>query len=174
MYFTNCKTLAVLKTEYRNLCKKYHPDNPNGDAEIMKVINAEFDRLFPILKAKEKKANSTNNTEFDWEDSFTSEKKKTKVEETPEMFREIIYKLFSISDDIIIEICGSWLWLTGSTYQVKEQLKAIGCRWSKSKKKWYFTYEPYMYTRYTISEQARRFKYGSEFVEANKYQKLHD
>ena len=172
MYFTNCKTLSELKTEYRNLCKKFHPDNPNGDAEIMKIINAEFDRLFHILKAKEKNTNSTNNQHTNC--NTDSSEKKTKVDETPEMFREIIYKLFAISEDIIIEICGTWLWLTGNTYQVKEQLKDIGCRWSKSKKKWYFTYEPYMYTRYTISEQARRFKYGSEFVEANKYQKLHD
>ncbi len=39
---------------------------------------------------------------------------------------------------IQIELCGSWLWMTGETMKYKEQLKALGCLWSANKKAWYY------------------------------------
>lgn len=48
-YFTACTTLEELKAEYRRLALLHHPD-VGGDEEAMKAINAEYDRLFPVLK----------------------------------------------------------------------------------------------------------------------------
>ena len=48
-YFTECKNLDELKKEFRRLAMLHHPDR-GGDAEIMKLINAEYDAVFPALK----------------------------------------------------------------------------------------------------------------------------
>ena len=42
-------------------------------------------------------------------------------------------------DDINIDIIGSWLWVGGNTYAIKDELKLLGFKWSKGKSKWYFT-----------------------------------
>lgn len=38
---------------------------------------------------------------------------------------------------IEIELVGSWIWVSGNTYPVKEQLKEAGIFWAGKKKKWY-------------------------------------
>ena len=46
-YFNGCTTKDELKTKYRELVKKYHPDlNPNIDDKYIKEINAEYDKLY--------------------------------------------------------------------------------------------------------------------------------
>lgn len=48
-HFKNVKSFDDLKKQFKELLKKYHPDN-GGDVEIMKEVNVEFDSLFPIWK----------------------------------------------------------------------------------------------------------------------------
>jgi len=50
---------------------------------------------------------------------------------------DIIEKLMKVRG-LVIELVGSWIWLTGSTYAVKEALKEWGFTWSGSKKAWYW------------------------------------
>lgn len=48
-YFKNIKSLEDLKNQFKTLAKANHPD-AGGNAETMKVINCEYDQLFPIWK----------------------------------------------------------------------------------------------------------------------------
>ncbi len=48
-YFKGIKTIEELRQKYRELLKKYHPDNECGSVEITQEINAEYDRLFDVL-----------------------------------------------------------------------------------------------------------------------------
>lgn len=41
-------------------------------------------------------------------------------------------------DGIIWEQSGDWYWISGDTLPHKETLKALGCRWSKKRQKWYW------------------------------------
>lgn len=134
-YFT-AKNLDELKAEYRRLVKKYHPDC-GGTDEIMKEINNEHDRLFEELKAK-------HNAKADEYHQTT---------ETAEEFREIIEALLNL-DGLVIELCGSWLWISGQTMKHKDALKAAGCRWSSNKKMWYWRHE----------EQGRRWHKGNRTI----------
>jgi len=43
MFFEKCRNLVELKHEFKRLVMRYHPDRPNGDEEIMKAVNAEYD-----------------------------------------------------------------------------------------------------------------------------------
>lgn len=49
-YFKDINTLEELRKQYRDLLKKYHPDNKGGNTKITQEINAEYDRLFKVLK----------------------------------------------------------------------------------------------------------------------------
>jgi len=116
-YFTNINTLEALKKEYRKLCKVYHPDLPTGNLAIMKFINNEYELLFEQLKHI-----STN---------------KNDQAENVNTFKDIINQL--IKFDINIEIVGSWIWLSGNTYSIKEEIKQLNFKWSKTRKKWYYS-----------------------------------
>ena len=146
-YFKNVNSLEELKREYRRLVMIHHPDH-GGDTATMQAINAEHDALFEVLKAK-------HNAEHDAAHQTT---------ETPEEFREIIDALLRM-DGVEVELCGSWLWIGGNTRAHKDELKAAGCRWSSSKKLWYWRHSEVAHHwhrgRTTIVEI--REKYGSQY-----------
>ena len=55
---------------------------------------------------------------------------------------ELINKLLHFPD-IEVELCGSWIWVSGETKAVKDDLKALGFKWSRNKAAWYFHRDPY-------------------------------
>lgn len=153
-YFDNPQTLDDLKKQYRRLAMQYHPDtNPGREAEmteIMKVINEEHDHLFDRLKAQ-------HNASHDEHHQTT---------ETAEEFREIISVLLKL-DGLIVELCGSWLWIGGNTREHKDALKAAGCRWSNNKKMWYWRHPENAghWHRSKTTMGDIRSKYGSQVFE---------
>lgn len=54
-WFKDVTNYESLKARFRQLAKQYHPD-AGGDAETMRSINMEYDRLFPIYRRKKEKA----------------------------------------------------------------------------------------------------------------------
>lgn len=134
-YFKNVETLEELRKQYKELLKTHHPDN-GGNVADMQEINAEYDKLFKVLKDRhESKQTSTdgaktgfNNYKYDFE--------------ADEALREILQKIIGFSD-ITIELCGSWIWLSGNTYQYKAELKEIGFKWASKKKQWYWHSEAF-------------------------------
>lgn len=151
LYFSNIKNLDELKAQYRRLAMMYHPDR-GGSVEIMQAINAEHDRLFEQLKREQNARAEQDNTG-----------RTRATTETPEEFRTIISALLKIPG-IIVELCGSWLWITGDTRPVKDALKSAGCRWSSSKKMWYWRHPEDTSFRYRgkSSMGEIRDKYGSQ------------
>ena len=59
-WFAGVKTVEELRKRYRELLKKYHPDNEGGSVEATQEINAEYDRLFAILSKENKSDGETN------------------------------------------------------------------------------------------------------------------
>ena len=125
MYFKGIDNIEDLKAEYRRLAMAHHPDR-GGSTETMQQINAEYSFLFERLKDVHK------STRADGPRTYTSEQK---TAETPEDFINIINELFRLGG-LEVELCGRWLWIGGNTREHKEQLKALGCRWSKNKQLW--------------------------------------
>lgn len=110
-YIKNAKTLEELKKIYKKLALKLHPDCGGSDEE-MKILNNEYDILFEKLKMYHKNKEG---------ESYTKDTK-----ETPEQFRDILNKLFSLKmKDVSIEIVGSFIWLTGNTKPYKQEIKDI-------------------------------------------------
>ncbi len=153
MYFEKCQDLNELKSVYKKLALQYHPDC-GGDLRVMQEINAEYDRMFLLLKAKQ---NTMAN------DDASGRTKRTT--ETPDEFKNIVSILLKL-EGIEIELVGAWLWLSGNTFPHRKELKQAGCRWSSSKKRWYWRHEEddCYWSRGTASMEEIRQKYGSEWL----------
>jgi hypothetical protein len=65
-----------------------------------------------------------------------TENKDNQNEEQPEEFRKIINTLINL-EGLIIEICGSWIWLSGNTFKFKDTIKQMGFKYASNKKMWY-------------------------------------
>lgn len=63
-YFKDVNTLEELRKQYRDLLKKYHPDNANGSTEATQEINAEYDRLFKVLKDRHESRSAETDKEY--------------------------------------------------------------------------------------------------------------
>lgn len=129
-YFTPTpNTLEELKKQYRKLVFKHHPDK-GGDAEKMKAINNEYDKLFKILKD----VHQTKDGE-----TYTAKQTST---ETADQFKDLINELMKM-DDIEIEIIGCFVWVTGNTRAYKDKLKELKFQWHSKKTAWFLKPENY-------------------------------
>ena len=63
-YFSNVQTLDELRKQYRDLLKRYHPDN-GGSEEETKAINVEYERLFKTLKDKHTRQDNATDSNTD-------------------------------------------------------------------------------------------------------------
>ncbi len=154
-YFENCKTAEELKKEYKKVAKMLHPDmNPGKDTEEeFKAMQNEFEKAFDLLK----------NVHIN-KDGEQYEKETT---ETANEFMDQINKLLHFPG-VEVELCGSWLWVTGDTKAVKDELKAMGFKWSRNKVAWYFHREPYRkHSKRNISLDEIREMYGSKSFTRN-------
>lgn len=144
-YFNNIRTLEELRKEYKRLVKANHPDN-GGSVETIKIINVEYEICFKVLEKA---------------DTVSSNNKYNMAED--EMLREIINAIINLN--IEIEICGSWIWVSGNTYSCKQELKNSGFHWASKKKMWYW-HNPEEQTRSNgkTSMNDIRMKYGSQVV----------
>ncbi|EOQ01554.1 hypothetical protein KOY_05287 [Bacillus cereus VDM021] len=107
-FFQSVATVEELKKQYKKLAKKYHPDL-GGTHQDFILLKKEYDSLFKQLNSKEE-----HNTAY----------------------QNIIDSL--IKYDLEIEIIGTWVWISGNTYTVKNKLKELGFKWAAKKKAWYW------------------------------------
>ena len=167
-YFNNITTLEELRRQYRDLLKKYHPDNKDGSTQATQEINAEYDRLFKLLKDRhESKStdNKGNNTKTDFNNmkyDFSED----------ELLRDMLQKVIHLSD-ITIEIIGNWIWISGNTYQYKKELKDLGFKFAGQKKSWYWHSEAFRKRSHKkLSMEDIRNYYGSTEVETDGTKRL--
>ena len=118
-YLKGINNLKELKKQYRALAMELHPDR-GGDAEEFKALVNEYEQLLRIL-AKE---NNKDEEKFDQE------------VELEEEYLKVVNQLISF-DGLIIEILGSWIWISGKTYPARAKIKELGFKWSKEKTMWY-------------------------------------
>jgi hypothetical protein len=112
-YFGEIDTMAGLKEAYRRQVKVLHPDL-GGSEQEMKNLNAEYEAASKRILAGE---GDTEN----WDDGFL----------------DAIFPVAAIKE-LVIEVCGSWVWISGETRKYKDLLKDTGFRWAPKKKMWYW------------------------------------
>lgn len=149
-FFKGVKNISELRATYKELIKKYHPDC-GGDLETMQEINAEYDALFAKLPKDAPQGDTAETQTAANGDGVT------------DAMRAVLERLASL-DGIKIEICGSWVWVSGATYPVKDAIKAAGCFFSRKKSMWYWraAESGHYHKRGGASMEQIREKYGSE------------
>lgn len=100
-YFKDCQTLDEARKTYYKLAMQLHPDK-GGNEEDFKELANQFEAFRP---GKVKYENEVN----DWNSAI---------------YANIISQLINIPE-ILIEICGSWIWISGNTKPYKDQIKSI-------------------------------------------------
>jgi curved DNA-binding protein CbpA len=150
-YFHNITTLEELRKAYHRLALQFHPDR-GGSEETMKAINNEFERLSDRL--------ISGNMDF-------TEARKAYETQVSEEIMEAINAVINLPG-LIIEIIGSWVWLTGNTYEHREAIKEAHFKFSRQKLAWYWHSGEYRKRNgKTNSLQEVRAFWGSETVQAN-------
>lgn len=154
------QNLNELKQLYRAFALQFHPDR-GGSEEGMKSINGTFSRLFEILKKRQNDTASEQHAKGNYRGYSTTT-------ETPEEFITIVEKLQKL-DGIVIELCGSWLWISGDTRRHKESLKSYGCLWSRNKGQWYWRHEEDFCKKFRGGQELTldeiRNLYGSQIID---------
>lgn len=160
-YFKNTNSIEDLKKQYRKLAMIYRPDvskEENAEA-IMKKINNEYEQLFVYISAHQ-----------------TDKQRETAQKQGHAMndgYREFINKIIHIPD-VEIEICGSWIWISGETKPYKDIIKNAGAFWASKKTMWYWRPQEYKQTfnKKSMSMDYIREKYGSEKIQNQPHQQV--
>ncbi len=164
-YFKDVHTLEELRKQYKELLKKHHPDNPQGSTAATQEINAEYDRLFRLLKDKHE--NKSGNTADSTAHKKSEYSKNMYDWENDKALREVLQKIINF-DGIEIEIVGAWIWLSGNTYSYKKELKELGFKWASQKKQWYFHTDIFRKKSHkSLSMDDIRSYYGSTKVQTD-------
>ena len=124
-YFKDCQTVAEIKTLYRTLARKYHPDL-GGDVATMQIINSQYDNA--LKNCHGQKTVGDDQKEYTYNYNPEVEGK----------LKEAINALLSLDmQGVEIWLIGTWIWVEGETKPYKEQLKSLGCRWHSKRGCWY-------------------------------------
>ena len=141
-----------VKRQYHKLVIENHPDR-GGSEEAMKAINAEWDYLkthnYNIHKAKN--------------GSVYTDERQDAPDDVTERFAAIISALIHL-EGIGIEICGSFIWVSGETYEWRTLLKGLGFKWSRKKQMWFLAPKGWKGRNNNWSMEKIRERHGSLVV----------
>jgi hypothetical protein len=153
-YFTDCKTIDEVKAHYKKLAKENHPDR-GGDTATMQAINSEYAYACAHIYKK----------------AGMSDEQADEEMKMSEAYREAIEKIINLPG-ITIEVVGHWIWVTGNTKAVKDELKAAQFFFASKKVAWYFRAEAYKVKGGKKSLDEIRAKYGSQVVRKEEKSKI--
>jgi curved DNA-binding protein CbpA len=148
-YFENCTSLDEARSLYRKLAKENHPDY-GGDTATMQEINRQW-TLYQVTGAKTEARQRQQRAHAEGKKSAADFHD---LDELGELLRVKVEALLNISPDLIVEVCGLWIWVTGDTKTHHAAIKAIeGMRYAHEKQAWYYAAVPsYNRTKRTLDE----------------------
>ena len=121
VYFTATTDRNELKKQYKKLALELHPDRGGNESEFKEMANEYSGHLSDLLHGE-----------------FGNAAKIAYEEMIDEQMRDALNKIISLQG-LIIEIVGSWIWLTGNTFFNKAEIKGAGFKFAGKKKAWYFS-----------------------------------
>lgn len=136
--FETVTEIGEAKKLYKQLAKILHPD-VGGDTESFKILNNVYNNILE------------HNLFFSSEVKFDLDLEK------------IISQVLRF-ENIIIEVVGKWIWISGETKEIKEDLKNLGFKWASKKKMWYFGELKKTSNRRETDINQIRATYGSQTV----------
>ncbi len=154
-YFENITNLDDLRKAYHRLAFEHHPDR-GGDNLIMQTINAQYERLSKKLIYSS--------------DDFSEERKVYERNLSHEL-RKIIERVILL-EGVTIELIGSWLWISGNTFPIREKLKSEGFKFSPPKLAWYWHEGEFIKRSKSLqSMEELRDYWGHQYVHSCNFEK---
>ena len=147
-------TVDGIHRAYKAYALRWHPDRQGGDVEMMKLGNVARDMLIKHIEFLSR--------EFD---NFRAESET--FDNIPDILQAVLSKIIRL-EGLYIEICGTWIWVSGNTRPYKDFFKSQGFRWAPKKCQWYFTPSPrkrFRHREFTMEEIRERYastQYDSE------------
>ena len=80
--------------------------------------------------------------------------------------REMLNKVSNLN--VNIDVVGTWIWIGGNTYSVKETLNSLGFKWCSNKKMWAWHYGEWKRVRGKRSYEQIKEKYGYTNIKREK------
>jgi chromosome condensin MukBEF MukE localization factor len=135
----------AVRNRYDELSRVFTAANSGGSNEMIETINDQYDKLMAVL-------NESKSVEAVKEKATVSDK-----------IKELQGKI--APEGLHFEVCGTWLWVTGKTYQVKDTLKELGFRYSANKLSLYYRQDDHRSgNQEPIPLEMIREKYGTSVV----------
>ncbi|MHA2220013.1 MAG: J domain-containing protein [Candidatus Hodarchaeales archaeon] len=151
----NNAKMEDIKLAYRRSCAKYHPDRNPAGLEMMKLINNAYDDLQDYFET----------AVYDFS---VQEESETENYNYGEEINEALSKIINLG--LEIEVCGSWIWVSGETKQHKDILKEAGFKWAAKKQMWHFRPNDYKScARGKWSMEQIRATHGSKKVKSKSF-----
>lgn len=139
------KSLDDLKKQYFKLAKVYHPDAGGTTAQFQE-LQSEYERLFNTILR-----NGTLNNE--------EQNNEREIDEHLRAAMDAIVHLPNIN----IELVGKWIWVSGTTFPVKDALKTAGFTFIKKAGEPFWVFKGVeSKSRGDLSLEEIRAKYGSK------------
>lgn len=151
-------TTESIKYAYRRACAKFHPDKNPAGLEMMKLVNSAYEALQDIMSGA----------------AFDRTVKKESVAGSENYGDEMNTALSAIINlGLTIEICGSWIWVSGDTRTHREILKAGGFKYAPKKSMWHFRPADYKsFNRGKWDMDKIRSTHGSEIIRAKQQNQI--
>ena len=143
--FRGIEGINEAKKIYKQLAKKLHPD-VGGSDELFKMLNSIYTNIL------ENGIYFSNEFKFDLE------------------IEKIISQILHY-ENLIIEVVGSWIWLSGETKEIKDKLKELNFKWASKKKMWFYGEMEGRNPNEKSMEDIKS-KYGCETVKTKEKKKI--
>jgi hypothetical protein len=129
-YFATCEDVAAVKTLYKSLAMRWHPDRPGGNTQIMQEINAEY-KVALSRRHGEEHVDDAGKT-------HTYYYKEANEQAVMDKLAEVIKSGILNNPAVELWLIGTWLWVKGDTKPHKEQLgrNGLAFNWNQSRQCW--------------------------------------
>jgi len=153
--FSKCRSPQEVKSLYRQLAFRYHPDR-GGDNEMMKRVNEMYHAALRRFHGFTSRGSDGKEHTYHYSE---------KVEQA--VMDKISELLRARLKGCQIEIIGTWIWVSGDTKPNREKLSQCKCRWHSKRQRWYWRPQAYRsrYNRNVSFDQLRLY-YGSKVIDA--------
>ncbi len=127
--FKTLRTVKEVKSLYRELAMKHHPDR-GGDTATMQEVNRFYHEA--LKRCDRQQEMGTDGREHTYHYN----------ENVEQSIMDKISEILALRlDGVDVWLVGSWVWLQGNTRPHREALKAIECLWHGQRQMWYW--KPY-------------------------------
>ena len=150
-YFEGLTKVEDVKTLFRRLAMKHHPDR-GGDTATFQEIQAQYQSA---LRA----CNGSTSTGSDGKEHTYKYNEESEID----LMDKINTFLALNMENVNIMLIGVWIWIDGDTKPHKDKLKELGCKWHGRRKCWYFHNQKKRFGKYSkgsLDELAA--KYGQK------------